>query len=226
MPTCCHVGLLDRRAIEAADGEDASPAAPRPVAKRCNAAAACIDRDLYIFGGEAGGDLVPSNGDPAYVDMSDKEMARWAEPEISGTVPGPRKNAAAAATAGRIVMFGGTAVDAEEAPVVLEELCVMTVLSPGVLSSVVNPEVSGPAPCARTGAVMVEHRPGRVFLYGGFAADGRALNDAYVLDVETMAWTRVYNGHPDLVGPTGGCCLLRLLSCSIGAVCLAKWVAT
>ena len=38
-------------------------------------------------------------------------------------------------------------------------------------------------------------------LYGGLGADGKPLNDAWVLDLELRAWSLIYLGHPDLCPP-------------------------
>jgi hypothetical protein len=63
--------------------------------------------------------------------------------------------------------------------------------------------VSGPRPAARTGAALLPYGPGQLLLYGGMGADGRPLDDAYVLDVDALAWSKVYTGHACLVGQEG-----------------------
>jgi dynein heavy chain len=131
------------------------------------------------------------------------EVANWVEPLLQGDVPVPRKGAAVSATEGRIVMLGGTSTDAEEKPVVLDEVVVFDIEDTNTMVCSINPVMTGPRPAARTGATMLEYAPGQLLLYGGFGTDGKPLNDAYVLDVDTLAWQRVYNGHPDLVGPQG-----------------------
>jgi dynein heavy chain len=135
------------------------------------------------------------------------QVVHWVEPLLSGDTPVPRKGAAAATTAGCIVMFGGTANNAEEQPVVLDELVVFAVQgAAGNMSCRVNPNCSaaGPAPSARTGATLLEHAPGQLLLYGGISADGRPLDDAFELDVDALTWRKVFTGHPDLVGQEGG----------------------
>ena len=125
------------------------------------------------------------------------------EPLLQGDIPAPRKGAAAASTSGLIVMLGGTGANEEEQPVVLDEVVFFEHVSSSSITCTINPPVSGQKPAPRTGATMVEMGPGKLFLYGGFNTDGKPFNDAYVLDVERLEWTRVYNGHPDLVGPQG-----------------------
>jgi dynein heavy chain len=125
------------------------------------------------------------------------------EPILKGDVPVSRKAAAAASTSGLIVMLGGIGANEEEQPILLDELVVLEPNGPSSLTCTINPPVSGQIPAPRSGATMVELSVGKLFLYGGFNADGKPYNDAYVLDVERMEWTRVYNGHPDLVGTQG-----------------------
>lgn len=99
-----------------------------------------------------------------------------------GDTPRPRKSAAAAATADIIVMFGGTGSNAEEQPVVLDDLVIFTLGDNDSMSCRINPtEVSGPCPCARSGATLLEFAQGQMLLYGGFDVDGRPIDDAYLV---------------------------------------------
>lgn len=131
------------------------------------------------------------------------QVANWVEPLLRGDVPAPRKGAAAAASEGRIIMVGGTGTNAEEQPVVLDEIVVFDMEDTNSLVCSVNPIMSGPRPAARTGATILEYAPGQLLLYGGFNTEDKPLNDAYLLDVDALTWRRVYNGHADLVGPQG-----------------------
>ena len=38
-------------------------------------------------------------------------------------------------------------------------------------------------------------------LYGGVGADGKPLNDAWLLNLEKPSWSLIYMGHPDLCPP-------------------------
>lgn len=118
--------------------------------------------------------------------------------------------AAVACSQGRIVMLGGTNLNAEEQQVVLDEVVVLDIEGPNILLCTINPSTaSGPRPAARTGATMLELAEGQLLLYGGIAADGKPLNDAFILDVDTLTWQQVYNGSRDLVGPQGDIAWLR-----------------
>jgi len=46
---------------------------------------------------------------------------------------------------------------------------------------------------------------GKLMLFGGLGADGKPLNDAWVLDLEQRAWSLIYLGHADLCPPQVGC---------------------
>lgn len=99
---------------------------------------------------------------------------------------------------------------------VLDELVVLVTQDDGSLSCRVNPtEVSGPRPCARSGATLLQYEAGKVLLYGGFGADGKPLDDAYLLDTAALKWSKVYNGHPDLVGQEGASAGVRELHASV-----------
>lgn len=132
------------------------------------------------------------------------QVVNWREPLLTGDTPLPRKGAAAAASGSTIIMFGGTGSNAEEQPIVLDELVLFITEDNDSLSCRINPsEVSGPQPCARTCATLLQHDEGHLLLYGGFGVDGKPLDDAYLFDVATLQWSKVYNGHPDLIGPEG-----------------------
>jgi hypothetical protein len=59
--------------------------------------------------------------------------------------------------------------------------------------------------CRRSSAIMQEYATGQLFMYGGMGADGKPLNDAYLLewDGASWLWSCIYSGHSELVPPTG-----------------------
>ena len=48
---------------------------------------------------------------------------------------------------------------------------------------------------------MQETSPGKLMLYGGIGADGKPLNDAWILDLEKSAWCLIYSAGSDLCPP-------------------------
>lgn len=48
---------------------------------------------------------------------------------------------------------------------------------------------------------LQECGPGKLMLYGGIGADNKPLNDAWVLDLEKLAWSLIYMAHSDLCPP-------------------------
>ena len=44
---------------------------------------------------------------------------------------------------------------------------------------------------------------GKLLLYGGVSADGKPINDGYVLEVASMKWHCIYLGDPDILPATG-----------------------
>lgn len=189
-------------AAAAAPGEQV----PLPIKERNSQTAVAIDRDLYILCGDNNGDMLREF---AMCDTTDTACANWMEPIVTaedGIIPAPRRAAAAAACAPALIfMFGGVQSDPQGQNVTTDELVRFEVTGPNSLHVTVNPPVTGPKPPARSFATMQEYSNGKLFLYGGLNADGKALNDAWLLDVPSMTWECVFNGHTDLVLPTGGC---------------------
>jgi dynein heavy chain len=173
---------------------------PLPITARNSHAAVAVDRDLYIMGGDASGELLKEY---AMCDTGDRSAANWLEPILKGDVPSARKAASAIASGNKIFMFGGMAANAEDAVVTIDELVVFEILGPNDLNAVINPPVNGTIPPARAYATMCEYSAGRLFLYGGIDAASKPLNDGWLLDIATMTWEQVFNGHSDLVMPTG-----------------------
>ena len=172
-----------------------------PVKERNSNAAVAVDRDLYILGGDCTGDLLKEY---AMCSTGDRNTAGWMEPVLKGDVPRARKAAAAVASGNKIFMFGGMSLNDEDATVTVGELVVFEISGPHDLHAVIDPPTScSLVPPARAYATMCEYSAGKLFLYGGMDAAGKPLNDGWLLDVATLAWENVFNGHSDLVLPTG-----------------------
>lgn len=195
-------------AAPTAGGEDGSteqqppsgPQVPAPIKERCCHAAVAVDRDLYILGGDNTGDLLKEY---AMCDTNDRAVANWLEPILKGDIPAPRKASAAAASGNKIIMFGGVMANAEEQMVTVSELVVFDISGPNDLTATIDPPTNGIKPAARSFAIMTEYSSGKLFLYGGLDSNNKPLNDGWLLDVSTMTWECVFNGHSDLVLPTG-----------------------
>ena len=186
-------------AAPAEEGEDQSPPGPQvplPVTARGVHAAVAVDRDLYVFGGDNSGDLLKEF---AICDLGDRESASWIEPILKGDVPPPVKGTAVVLSGNKIFMFGGIISNPEtNAAETTDQLVVLEISGPNDLTAVINPPISSSAkPAPRSQATMVEYSPGRVFLYGGFNAASKPLNDGWMLDVTSMSWEMVYNGETD-----------------------------
>ncbi len=184
-----------------AEQAPANNSEPRPVTARNSHTAVAIDRDLYVLNGDNAGDMMREF---AMVDTSDTETANWMEPILAGDIPAPRRSAAAACTGNKIFMFGGVISDPAGQNQVVDDLIVFEVTGPNNLTCQVNPPTHGHAkPPARQYPIMQEYCSGKVFLCGGLDASNKPFNDAWLFDVATHTWECVYNGHSDLVVPTG-----------------------
>jgi hypothetical protein len=80
--------------------------------------------------------------------------------------------------------------------------------------------------------MLQEYAHGQLFMYGGTGADGKLLNDAYVLEARggggAWAWACIYSAASDLLPPGGAMTTLmdrRLVSLSSGAGSLKLDVA-
>lgn len=141
------------------------------------------------------------------------------EPALEGTLPSARKGVAAASSGQAfVVMFGGCATSEEGQDVYLGDLFLLEVTSLGGSGGVAGvrcaqQETAGPAPPARAGALLQEMSDGRMLLYGGTGAGGKALGDAWLLDVATLTWECLYDGTPEAAGlpvSSTGCAGLRI----------------
>ena len=173
---------------------------PLPVTARNSHAAVAVDRDLYVLGGDAQGDLLKEF---AMSDTSDRNSANWMEPILKGDIPKARKAAAAVASGNKIFMFGGMMANTEDAVVAVGELVLLEISGPNDLNAIINPPTHGTSPTARAYAMFTEFSAGRLFLYGGLDVAGKPLHDGWILDVASMTWEQVFNGHTDSVIPTG-----------------------
>jgi dynein heavy chain len=188
---------------EATGQEQAPPGGVQtalPIKERNSHAAVAVDRYLYIIGGDNQGDLLKEY---AMCDTGDRAAAGWMEPILKGDIPSARKAAAVMACGNKIFMFGGMMPNSEEVVVPTDELVVLEITGPNDLTATVNPPTQGTCPVARGYAIFQEYSAGRLFLYGGMDVSGKPLNDGWILDVASMTWELVFNGHSDLVLPTG-----------------------
>ena len=134
-------------------------------------------------------------------DTSDRNSANWMEPILKGDIPKARKAAAAVASGNKIFLFGGMMANAEDAVVAVGELVLLEISGPNDLNAVINPPTHGTSPAARAYAMFTEFSAGRLFLYGGLDVAGKPLHDGWMLDVASMTWEQVFNGHTDSVIP-------------------------
>lgn len=198
----------------AAEEEEEEPAAapmpdedaePEPFIPRNSASTWVVGNDFYVFGGDNDGELLQEF---CVMDMTNKESCEWLEPEIDGPMPEARKGAGAAASGKRVVLFGGIGMDEENNPTTLTDCFLFEVTGPATVKST-KLKFSGSVPPPRSYPIFLKIKPEQLFMYGGFAADGKPLNDGWLLDMTTMTWSCMYFGHTDLVLPTGSvACLM------------------
>lgn len=172
-------------------------------------AAVMVDKQMLTFGGDSGGEAVDEICIAPAGDFT--EPLAWKEPEVTSgplSVPSARKGMATIYKNGQVFMFSGHVVNAAGEYVSSDEMFAMS-LSGSSATFMVIEQHGTFLPEPRAGASFQDHSKDTVFLFGGMAADGRALNDGWLFNVATATWTCVYNGHSDLALPTGALCCLQ-----------------
>jgi len=159
-----------------------------------------MGKRLFIFGGEAGGDLLD---DFVTVDMGAGSLA-WSQPEVTGTHPGFRKGASLACAAGKLFVFGGVTLNADDEEVFLSDCLVYDVDAATGNLTQVEVEFKGSGPSERMASVVLPYGGATsVLFYGGVGQGGKTINDAFLLNAEKMSWKAVYRADSDLVPPGG-----------------------
>ncbi|DBA86689.1 TPA: Dynein alpha chain, flagellar outer arm [Trebouxia sp. C0004] len=182
-----------------------SPAA-LPTERNSHAAVA-IDSDLLILGGESNAELVQ---EMCMIDTEKQGNLAWVNPILNGTTPAARKGASAACTQNRfVVVFGGKGVDADAKEVIKDDLLLLEMDDGPSTIKVSALDIKGLKPAPRMNAMFQECGQGKLMLFGGLGADGKPLNDAWVLDLEQRAWNLIYLGHADLCPPQGAVATLH-----------------
>lgn len=161
--------------------------------------AALVGHRMLVFGGTNGGKKVND------LHALDLHTGEWTRPQCKGQPPSPRESHTVTVVGGdRLVIFGGSG---EGEGNYLSDVHVLDV--PTMTWS--TPEVKGdctPAPRDSHGAVAVG---GRLFVYGGDCGD-RYHGEVDVLDVDTMAWSRVSD-------TSLSCMVVAWLKCDSAARC-------
>ena len=190
-----------------------------PPVERSLPALVAFDKQLLAFGGDCAGE--PTD-EICMADASDFTSAlAWREPALlsgAASLPSARKGMAAIYKSGTVYMFSGHVLGPKGDYEASDEMFALTVSSSGV--SVDTIEQQGAfKPAPRSGATLQDHSRDCIFLAGGLDAAGAPLNDGWLFNVATRAWTCVYNGHSEGALPTGA--LACLQGGKLVAVCAA-----
>ncbi|KAK9867723.1 hypothetical protein WJX84_004647 [Apatococcus fuscideae] len=192
------IAAADGTLPEAAADQDLAEALPQ---ERSSHVAALLEGDLLILGGECNGDL---SKESCLVDTSSKTLAAWEEVRYEGgPSPAPRKGAAMGSTGGRFaVMFGGKAAADDNTETFFDDVLLMEATGGGVFR-IHSLAVGALKPAARTGAMFQEIAPNTLVLYGGLGADGKATNDAWLLEITKPSWSCLYSASSDICHAQG-----------------------
>jgi len=146
-----------------------------------------VGSKMYIFGGYDGHG---QNFDLSTFDPYTRTWTNTSKPAQKGTPPPSRTNHAAASVGKNMYIFGGNNNNESGQYQVLEDLAVLNTHT----MTWSNPTTTGTAPCARSGHTLVTIGK-KLYLFGGGVWNEREgwvhkFNDLYVLDTETMHWTK------------------------------------
>jgi N-acetylneuraminic acid mutarotase len=146
-----------------------------------------VGNKIYIFGGYDGHG---TNFELATFDPFSCTWTNVPKSNQKGTLPPSRTNHAAAAVGKNMYLFGGNNNNERGQYQVLDDL---NVLDTRTLTWS-RPQTTGTAPCARSGHTLTAIGK-KLYLFGGGVWNEREgwvhkFNDLYVLDTETMHWTK------------------------------------
>ncbi|XWS39060.1 hypothetical protein CRYUN_Cryun18bG0017600 [Craigia yunnanensis] len=166
----------------------------------------CKGHSLVSWGRKAllvGGRTDPGN-DRVSVWAFDTETECWSVMEAKGEIPVARSGHTVVRASSVLILFGGE--DAKKKK--LNDLHMFDLKSLTWLTL----QCTGTRPSPRSNHVATLYDDKTLFIFGG-ASKSRTLNDLYLLDFETMIWSRIKirGFHPS---PRAGCC---------GVLCGTKW---
>lgn len=168
-----------------------------------------FDKQLLAFGGDCAGE--PTD-EICMADTSNfTSSLAWTEPDLlSGatSLPSARKGMAAIHKGGTVYMFSGHVLSPKGEYEASDDMYALSVSGGGVSVSLVE-QKGAFKPAPRCGATLQDHSKECIFLSGGLDATGAPLNDGWLFNVSTHAWTCVYNGHSEGALPTGALCCLQ-----------------
>ncbi|CAK9001681.1 unnamed protein product [Durusdinium trenchii] len=155
-----------------------------PQARSGHSAVMATDGKMWIFGGYI---LYNSRlNDLHYLDTQ-ADTPTWVSPSVSGSAPSKRNlHSAAIASDGKMWIFGGSTYNSC-AHCILNDARYLD--TQAATPTWVSPSVSGSAPAARFDHSAVIASDGKMWIFGGYDANG-VLNDLHYLDTQadTPTW--------------------------------------
>lgn len=146
-----------------------------------------VGSKIHIFGGFDGHG---TNFDLATYDPYSRTWTNVAKTSVKGAFPPSRTNHASAAVGKNMYIFGGNNNNEAGQYQVLDDLNMLDTHT----MTWSRPTTTGQAPCARSGHTLTAIGK-KLYLFGGGVWNEREgwvhkFNDLYVLDTETMNWTK------------------------------------
>eukprot|EP01137_Pigoraptor_chileana_P013763 Opistho-2@67642 len=136
--------------------------------------------ELYVFGGVHGHQSarIPDTCSNT-VHVFTPATSTWYEPLVTGTKPCPRSGHSATLVGEQLIIFGGW-----DSPTCFGDLFILDL----VMMEFTQPQTSGSPPSPRSWHSAVALPDRKIVVSGGFDGEN-SLDDAHILDLDTMAWS-------------------------------------
>ncbi|OWF48599.1 Kelch domain-containing protein 2 [Mizuhopecten yessoensis] len=144
----------------------------------------CVPLDNYLKeNGEFHADIVGLRGWNNQLLIFDLETKMWSNPHCKGQVPSSRAAHATAKAGNQVYLFGGRHIAERLNDLHCLNLDTLTWTGPLV--------VTGNVPPGRSWHTFTLVSERQIFLYGGFDQMNNSLNDAWILDIVVLKWTKL-----------------------------------
>ena len=174
------------------------PTKPQP---RMSAACCTLKskNQLYIFGGVDEEDIVSDHG---FLEGFDKGNLKWSNPKVADAAWEKRNSYLAACSGGKVYIFGGVTTDEEDEKTYHNDIFEVSIQAKDTWATTPI-DVKGDIPSPRVGALFSPFGLGKLILFGGTSQDGEVLYDAYIYEIKSSTFTRVFCADSSLLPKDG-----------------------
>ena len=175
------------------------PSKPQP---RMSAACCTLKskNQFFIFGGVDDENVVSDHG---FLEGFDKGNLKWSNPKVADAEWERRKGYLAACSGGKVYIFGGVSTNEEtEEQTYHNDVFEVSIQAKDTWATTPI-ELKGEVPSARVGSLFSPFGLGKLILFGGTNQAGEKLYDAYIYEIKSSTFTRVFCADPGLLPKDG-----------------------